>query len=144
MLMFALALAFAAGPTSQPPPVASTGGGPPPTPISPPPRAPILSGPQSVRVGQTVEISGSEAGDLCYKHGTSRIRCTKGGPSWNVKILPGLQQFFTLRVNGVVIGRLVYRDAGLQVVVPKTPAPPAPPEPPSSSGSTTGSSGPSP
>jgi hypothetical protein len=72
-----------------------------------------LNGPQSVRVGQTAFFASVnvEESVLCYKHGSSRVRCQRspvGG--FYVDVLSGHDQYFTLRVGGKVVAKLVYRN----------------------------------
>jgi hypothetical protein len=71
-----------------------------------------LIGPRLLKVGQQAYFGGPLEGDvLCYKHGTSRLRCTRsryGG--FYVDVLSGRDQYFTLRIGGKVVARLVYRN----------------------------------
>ena len=72
----------------------------------------ILVGPTYLKVGQQAYFAGGlVASELCYKHGTSGLRCTRsrtGG--FMVDVLQGHDQYFTLRIGGRVVSRLVYRN----------------------------------
>jgi hypothetical protein len=69
-----------------------------------------LNGPQSLRIGTQAFFWGTFGPHtLCYKHGSSAIRCRQsrfGG--FYVDVLPGRDQYVTLRRSGEVISRLVY------------------------------------
>jgi hypothetical protein len=73
---------------------------------------PSLVGPIHIRVGQQVFFRGPFGPTtLCYKHGSSRLHCGQshyGG--FYVTVRPGRDQYFTARVNGKVVARLIYRN----------------------------------
>jgi hypothetical protein len=77
-----------------------------------------MLGPSQVWWGETDQFYSGVGGRLWYKHGSSAVRDLGPGTpqpggtgtSWNVKILPGRDQYFTLRVAGVVIARIHYRN----------------------------------
>lgn len=84
--------------------------GPSPIATAAPPLA--LHGPAHVRVGERVHLS-TNAGPLTlyYKPGTAARRRVAGqGADWFVTIRPGHTQAFTVRLRGVVVARLVYRN----------------------------------
>jgi hypothetical protein len=70
-----------------------------------------LSGPKSIRVGAEAYFWWDHVAPstLCYRHGTSRMRCQRSwSGGFDVMVLPGRDQYFTLRVSGKVLSRLVY------------------------------------
>jgi hypothetical protein len=77
---------------------------------------PWFLGPNQIWWGETDSFNSGVGGTLWYKHGSSAIRdlgagtshAGTPGTSWNVKILAGADQYFTVRVAGVVIARIVY------------------------------------
>src|SRR5215469_7910990 len=57
---------------------------------------------------------------LCYQHGPSSRRCSASPHGmWTVRLLSGHDQFFTLRVSGKTVARIVYHKAD----IPGRPAP---------------------
>jgi hypothetical protein len=79
---------------------------------------PSFIGPYQVWWGETDNFYSGVGGTLWYRHGSSAF-CNLGagtpqtngpGSTWNVKILPGRDQWFTLRLAGVVVARIHYRN----------------------------------
>ncbi len=72
-----------------------------------------LYGPPHVNVGRIARLyaPNDPPATLCYQHGTSAKRCvySKWG-FWELRIQPSRDQYFTLRVGGKVVARLVYRN----------------------------------
>lgn len=77
-----------------------------------------MIGPSQVWWGETDNFYSGAGGTLWYRHGSSAFHDlgpgtpngTAPGTSWKVKIQPGRDQWFTLRVAGVVVARIHYRD----------------------------------
>lgn len=65
-----------------------------------------------VKVGQIVHITAdTNAGTLCYQPGTARRVCVAASDAWPVKIRGGHTQYFTLRIHGEIVARLIYHVA---------------------------------
>ena len=74
---------------------------------------PPLDGPQQLRVGSVVDFysTSGESLTLCYQVGTSRVGCATSGIDWfHLLVRRGSTQYVTLRVDGEVVARLVYRN----------------------------------
>jgi hypothetical protein len=70
-------------------------------------------GPNILRVGESAYFASSliVPATLCYRHGSSRVHCRRSSAGgFYVAVLSGRQQFFSLRMNGKVVARLVYRN----------------------------------
>jgi hypothetical protein len=72
-----------------------------------------LYGPAFLKIGELDYFASTtiDHSTLCYKHGSSRVNCTwsrLGG--FFIRVQPGGDQYFTLRTDGKVIGRLIYRS----------------------------------
>jgi len=109
-----LEVAFAAMALGGPAPAGATGPPPPccgsPTPTS---YVPTLDGPKRLRVGSVADFysTSTQSLTLCYQVGTSRIGCATSGVDWfHLLVRSGSTQYVTLRVDGKVVARLVYRN----------------------------------
>lgn len=119
LLIAALAIALAGPADNPPPPVPTVGGGPPPTGstggIGGVVAIAEFDGPPTLRVGQVADFYSPGAPDvpvLCYQVGTSRVGCAKSSTGWwhlTVK-RGGPTRYVTLRVDGKIVARLVYRN----------------------------------
>lgn len=71
---------------------------------------PLIQGPAGVYVGERAHLSYPEAAQLCYQPGTAAKRCSAVASDWHVTIRRGSTQYFTVRLHGKVVARLVYHD----------------------------------
>jgi len=70
-------------------------------------------GPRRLHVGQRVYFnlgSASAPSTLCVLRGTSRLHCSQSPTGqWSLTVRPGRDQYYTLRIDGTVWSRLIYR-----------------------------------
>jgi len=99
---------------------ASTGpaiGPPPPCCPAPIPAVPdyqsTLVGPAALHAGRVADFYSTSGLNMtfCYAVGASRVGCATSSTGWfHLRVRRGATQYFTLRLEGNVVARLVYRD----------------------------------
>jgi hypothetical protein len=78
----------------------------------PPDYQDTFAGPSALRVGHVVDFYSTSGQNMtfCYSVGTSRVGCSTSGTGWfHLLVRRGAMQYATLRLDGTVVARLVYR-----------------------------------
>jgi hypothetical protein len=76
-----------------------------------------LRGPRYLVPGQRVRfhlVASAKPMRLCYQAGAGRKTCYGTATSWSILVRPSAAQYFTVRSNGRVVGRLIYINGALR------------------------------